>query len=52
MKELMVEVPRTHLAKLLLLNLVMVEVPTNTFTMDEMIEPEKPESELKGVSLI
>ena len=31
----MVEVPRTHSAKLLLLNLVMVGVPTNTFTMDE-----------------
>ena len=48
----MVEVPRTHSAKFLLLNLVMVGVPTNTFTMDKMIEPEKPESKLKGVSLI
>merc|ERR1712224_584840 len=36
MKELlMVEVPRTHSAKLLLLHLVMVGVPTNTFAMDE-----------------
>ena len=31
----MVEVPRTHSAKLLLLNLVMVGVPTNTFTLNE-----------------
>ena len=31
----MVEVPRTHSAKLLLLHLVMVGVPTNTFAMDE-----------------
>ena len=37
---LMVEVPRTHSAKLLLLNLVMVGVPTNTFAMDE----NKPET--------
>ena len=36
MKELlMMGVPRTHSAKLLLLNLVMVGVPTNTFAMDE-----------------
>ena len=49
---LMVGVPRTHSAQLLLLNLVMVGVPTSKFTMDEMIEPEKPESELKGVSPI
>ena len=41
MKELlMVEVPRTHSAKLLLLHLVMVGVPTNTFAMDE----NKPET--------
>jgi hypothetical protein len=45
----MVEVPRTHSAKLLLMNLVMVGVSTNTFTLNEndLNTPEKPESELR-----
>ena len=37
---LMVGVPRRHSARLLLLHLVMVGVPTNTFAMDE----NKPET--------